>query len=231
MRRLLSAALLTLASPVLAATPDIPALIRATAQELDVPGPVVQAIAKVESGGAPFVLNIEGKGHFFENKTDALAAAQQAQVAGKSFDSGVMQVNNQWLNRYKIPLEAALDPAANIYLGSWILQQEMKRLGSGWSAVARYHSPDPDRGNRYVEMVKQALGKGLQPSKARKPSSGGEPETKGEPEAKDSKKEKKEKPPVETALVVYRGTDRQTFSRQAEDERLELAAFVRRVNK
>lgn len=125
-----------------------------------VPAAWTQAIAYVESGLSPWALNIEGKGYHFDSKEKALAKAKEAEAEGRSFDSGVMQVNNFWLKKYGIPLEAALDPLANIYLGSWILKQEIARYGENWNAVGAYHSPNADRGRRYAEMVKGALGKG-----------------------------------------------------------------------
>jgi len=125
-----------------------------------VPAAWTQAIAHVESGLSPWALNIEGKGYRFDSKEKALAKAKEAEAEGRSFDSGVMQVNNFWLKKYGIPLEAALDPLANIYLGSWILKQEIARHGESWNAVGAYHSPNEDRSRRYAEMVKDALGKG-----------------------------------------------------------------------
>ena len=125
-----------------------------------VPAEWTLAIAHVESGLSPWALNIEGKGYRFDSKEKALKMAKEAETEGRSFDSGVMQVNNFWLKKYGIPLEAALDPLANIYLGSWILKQEIARHGESWNAVGAYHSPNEDRGRRYAEMVKDALGKG-----------------------------------------------------------------------
>lgn len=125
-----------------------------------VPAEWTQAIAHVESGLSPWALNIEGKGLRFDSKEKALKKAKEAEAEGRSFDSGVMQVNNFWLKKYGIPLEAALDPLANIYLGSWILKQEIYRHGQTWNAVGAYHSPNEDRGRKYAEMVKDALGKG-----------------------------------------------------------------------
>ncbi len=124
-----------------------------------VPAVWTQAIARVESGLSPWVLNIEGRGYHFDSKEKALAKAKEAEAEGRSFDSGVMQVNNFWLNKYGIPLEAALDPLANIYLGSWILKQEIARHGESWNAVGAYHSPNKERGRRYAEMVKDAFEK------------------------------------------------------------------------
>lgn len=125
-----------------------------------VPAAWTQAIAHVESGLSPWALNIEGRRYQFESKEKALEKAKEAEAEGRSFDSGVMQVNNFWLKKYGIPLEAALDPLANIYLGSWILKQEIERHGETWNAVGAYHSSNEDRGRKYAEMVKDALGKG-----------------------------------------------------------------------
>jgi len=131
-----------------------------TANALNVPASVTQAIARVESSGSPWALNIEGRGYIFPSKEKALEKAKEAAAEGRSFDSGVMQVNNFWLKKYGIPLEAAFDPLANIYLGSWILKQEMARRGQTWDAVGAYHSPNEEKGRRYAEMVKEALNKG-----------------------------------------------------------------------
>ena len=59
-----------------------------------VPAAWTQAIAHVESGLSPWALNIEGKGYRFDSKEKALAKAKEAEAEGRSFDSGVMQVNN-----------------------------------------------------------------------------------------------------------------------------------------
>jgi soluble lytic murein transglycosylase-like protein len=141
-------------------SPPLAPMFDEAAKAVDVPAGVTRAIAHVESGGSPWALNIEGRSYVFDSKEEALQTARAAADAGKSFDSGVMQVNSQWLRRYGIPLEAAIDPEANIYLGSWILKQEMQRLGRTWDAVAAYHSPDPARGRKYAELVKAALARG-----------------------------------------------------------------------
>jgi len=137
--------------------PDFRPLFQSAAAELAVSPAVTQAIARVESRVWPYTLNIEGQPFFFASKKEALAAARRALAEGKSFDTGIMQINSQWLRRYNLPLEAVLDPAANIYLGSWILSREMARNGDTWQAVARYHSPNQSQGRTYVEQVKAAL--------------------------------------------------------------------------
>lgn len=138
-------------------------LFHEAAQYWGVPVAWTQAIADVESGHNPWALNIEGKGYQFASKEQALAMAKKADIEGRSFDSGIMQVNNFWLKKYRIPLEAAFDPLANIYLGSWILKQEIDRHGQTWEAVGAYHSPNETRRGKYAEMVKEALNKGREP--------------------------------------------------------------------
>jgi soluble lytic murein transglycosylase-like protein len=160
--------LLLLHQPLLADQLSLAPMFQEAAQAWGVPTAWTQAIARVESGLNPWALNIEGRGYTFASKAKALEKAQQAQQANRSFDSGVMQVNSFWLKQYGIPLEAALDPAANISLGSWILKQEIERHGQTWNAVGAYHSPDERRQRRYIELVKAALEKG--PVKAVSPS-------------------------------------------------------------
>lgn len=138
---------------------DLHTVFKATCSELAVPQDVTMAIAHVESGFNPWAVNIEGKGYQFDSKEDALAKAQEAQNSGRSFDVGVMQVNNWWLKKFDIPLEAALDPEANIYLGGWILKQEIDRHPTLKAAVGAYHSPNQTRANRYANLVMAALNK------------------------------------------------------------------------
>jgi soluble lytic murein transglycosylase-like protein len=126
-------------------------------RDLEIPKPVVLSIAKLESGLDPWVLNIEGRSLRFASKAEALARARTAWAAGQSFDVGLMQVNRWWLARYNISLEAALDPLANIYLGGWILKQEIKRHKDLRPAVGAYHSPDPRRARWYADQVLKTL--------------------------------------------------------------------------
>jgi len=148
---------LCLPSFVIAAEADLAPLFQRVAAEVNLPLPLLRAIAHVESKGHPFALNVEGKTLFFARKDEAIAAARRASAAGKGFDAGVMQINSQWLTRFHIPLDAVFDPEANIWLGGWILGQNLRQHGDLKTAVARYHSPNVTRGNRYVSQVKAAL--------------------------------------------------------------------------
>lgn len=162
MKLFLLCVLLLFAAPAVpaSASPDHEQDFQAAARETGVPVALTQAIAGVESGGSPWALNVAGRGHIHASRDEALAAARRADAAGLSFDSGIMQINNWWLKRYGIPLEAMFDPAANILLGSWILRQELDRAGDAWTAVARYHSPDAVRGRKYAALVRRTLERG-----------------------------------------------------------------------
>ena len=148
------------AAPTSAATDELrlTAMFDEVCQEMEISKPLVMSIARVESGIHPWVLNIQGRSYRFASKAEALARAQVAWAAGQSFDVGVMQVNRWWLSRYNISLEAALDPLANIYLGGWILKQELRRHKDLRKAVGAYHSPNPQRARRYADQVLKALG-------------------------------------------------------------------------
>lgn len=139
------------------AQPSLDSMFQEAAQAANVPAPLTRAIARVESGLNPWALNIEGKGYLFPSKTQALEKAKVAQATGQSFDSGLMQINNRWLERWQIPLEEAFDPQTNIHLGSRILKREIDRHGETWNAVGAYHSPSETRQREYIAKVKAAL--------------------------------------------------------------------------
>lgn len=143
-------------------------LFDAPSLELNIPKPVAIAIATVESGLKPWALNIEGRPFRFDSKEKALEKAEEAWEAGRSFDVGLMQVNKWWLQRYGVSLEAALDPVANVYFGSWILKQEMARHGDLKAAIGAYHSPTPTRASQYADQVMAALKRGPQHIKSAK---------------------------------------------------------------
>lgn len=186
-----------------------------------VPAAWTQAIARVESGLSPWALNIEGRGYKFESKEKALEKAKEAEAERRSFDSGVMQVNNFWLKKYGIPLEAALDPLANIYLGSWILKQEIDRHGESWVAVGAYHSPNEDRGRRYAEMVKDVLEKGMVKTDAHSVAASN---------PLIERKFKLEKKRTDhSPLVVARRDDRRIIS--SGQHQVNAVSFVKRLNK
>ncbi len=134
------AALLCLPTSALAAEPGPPA-------------PLVEAIARQESGLNPLAVNIAGKSYYPATREEAERLIQKAIAAGQSFDVGMMQVNNWWMERFAIDPFSLLDPATNERWGKWILAEEISRHGLSWKAVGKYHSPDPERGRQYAWLV------------------------------------------------------------------------------
>jgi len=120
---------------------------------------LLRAIGRVESGLNPWAVNVAGQGHQFSSKEEALDKLREARAAGLSFDIGVMQINNWWLDKSGLSLEAALEPMSNIRLGGWILKQELERYGNLRQAVGAYHSPQPHKAGPYAGRVLAAMKK------------------------------------------------------------------------
>lgn len=138
------------------ANQDLDSLFDAPCERYGVPKALALAIASHESGMRPWAMNIEGRSVLHASKDEALAISQACLSRGLSFDIGVMQVNSQWLRRYRLPLDVVFDPRGNVQVGVWILAQCIKRHGLTWQAVAAYHTPverNPDRGRAYAAAV------------------------------------------------------------------------------
>jgi soluble lytic murein transglycosylase-like protein len=134
------AVLLCLHTPAFAAEPGPPA-------------PLVEAIARQESGLNPLALNIAGKPYYPATREEAEQLIRKAIAAGQSFDVGTMQINSWWMERLALDPLSLLDPATNERWGKWILAEEIARHGLNWKAVGKYHSPDPERGRQYAWLV------------------------------------------------------------------------------
>lgn len=58
------------------------------------PAPLVEAIARQESGLNPLAVNIAGKSYYPATREEAAQLIQRAIAAGQSFDVGKMQINS-----------------------------------------------------------------------------------------------------------------------------------------
>ena len=125
----------------------------ALAAEPGPPAPLVEAIARQESGQNPLAVNIAGKSYSPATREEAEQLIQKAIAVGLSFDVGTMQINSWWMGRLGIDPFSLLDPTMNERWGKWILAEEIARHGLNWKAVGKYHSPDPERGRRYAWLV------------------------------------------------------------------------------
>ena len=134
-----------------------------------VPNRLLDAIAVVESGrrdpvsGAvypwPWTINVEGVGHVYESKAEAIAAVQALQAQGaRSIDVGCMQVNLMYHPGAFASLDQAFDPGANAAYGARFLLQLFNQTNAWPRAVAAYHSQTPDIGAEYARKVLAAWG-------------------------------------------------------------------------
>ena len=151
-----------------AATPTSPfglceqAVARAEAARR-LPGGLLPALAQVESGrtdaaGAvrpwPWTIDVDGQGHFFASKDDAVAAVRALQAGGvRSIDVGCLQVNLMHHPSAFPTLEAAFDPAANALYAARFLSALHARDNDWAHAIAAYHSETQRLGSVYRERV------------------------------------------------------------------------------
>ena len=134
--------LLCLSTPALAAEPGPPA-------------PLVEAIARQESGLNPLAINIAGKSYSPATREEAEQLIQKAIAAGLSFDVGMMQINSWWMERFAIAPFSLLDPATNERWGKWILAEEIEVLPKIRTGVI---ATQPDKESTHVQEEKSCPG-------------------------------------------------------------------------
>jgi hypothetical protein len=140
-------------------------------RENGVPDQLLTAISRVETGQAdpltgrreawPWSINVEGTGHSYASKAEAIAAVRQFQGNGaRSIDVGCMQINLLQHPDAFSSLEAAFDPATNARYGARFLTTLFGQMGSWPHAVAAYHSQTPGIGESYQWQVLQTWADG-----------------------------------------------------------------------
>ncbi len=121
------------------------------------PTGLLSAIARVESGFAPYVLNIDGEAVHPRDADDALIRIRDGMRRGGLVDVGCMQVNMHYHGTRLPPLQA-LDPERNVDYAARFLTDLYRDHGSWSGAVAHYHSSRPDAQARYLAKVRESLG-------------------------------------------------------------------------
>jgi hypothetical protein len=142
------------------------AAIAAAERSFGIPGGLMAAIARIESGRRgpdgrvdpwPWSIDAEGNGRTFETKTAAMAAIRALQAAGvRSIDVGCMQVNLLHHPDAFPTLDAAFDPTANVAYAARFLSQLHAQTGSWPEAAALYHSATPALAAEYRRKVMEA---------------------------------------------------------------------------
>ncbi|TNC71313.1 transglycosylase SLT domain-containing protein [Rubellimicrobium roseum] len=145
-----------LASPSWADDSDLCLLAAQDASRLSgVPLSVLLAISLTETGGGagrpwPWTVNMEGEGHWFATRNEALAFAEARHAGGaESFDVGCFQINWQWHHRNFVSIDQMFDPLANAtYAASFL--SSLAEEGRNWSeAAGAFHSRTPEHAARY----------------------------------------------------------------------------------
>jgi len=130
-----------------------------------IPVHLLAAISSIETGRYhkglgmplpwPWTINVEGQGHFYDSKAEAIAETSRYLRMGKrSIDVGCMQVNLKHHPRAFANLNDAFDPEKNVDYAARFLKDNYADLGNSWvKAAAAYHSRTPSRGNPYLQKV------------------------------------------------------------------------------
>ena len=142
-------------------------------KEFNIPPYVLSAIALTETGKkkdlegqavftpTPWAINIEGKGHYFSSKADAMIKVKKALARGKkSIDVGCMQINLKYHGDAFETLSDAFDPYLNMRYAAEFVTSLHRRLKNWKKAVAHYHSATPHLGAPYSDKVEK-IGKKL----------------------------------------------------------------------
>lgn len=133
-------------------------------QEYGLPEHLLSAIAVTESGRYhqglkmtvpwPWTINAQGKGYFFDTKSEAIQKINDLRAAGvKSADVGCMQVNLYYHPNAFSSLQQAFEPQYNIRYAAQFLKSNYDETGSWKQAVAYYHSKTDVHGKAYAKKV------------------------------------------------------------------------------
>jgi hypothetical protein len=136
----------------------------AAEQAAALPANMLVSIGMVESGRAdplsgkvapwPWTVNVDGAGHYFDSKDDAIAFTRLAESSGaQDVDVGCFQISLQNHPDAFGSLDDAFDPAANATYAAGYLTALKAQTGSWDQAIADYHSATPELGLPYQQRV------------------------------------------------------------------------------
>jgi hypothetical protein len=169
----LAAACATLAPATARAARDEAAICLAAADRAadrhGVPRAVMRALTRTETGrsrgGAlqpwPWTVNMEGAGHWFDDRAEALAYVRREQARGAvSFDVGCFQINFRWHGQHFDSVEQMFDPAANSDYAARFVADLYRETNDWTRAAGYYHSRTPEFYNRYTARFARILERG-----------------------------------------------------------------------
>jgi len=146
---------------------SIPGGYQRVATQYDLPPALLYVVALTESGQSalsegrfrpwPWALNINGAGHYFTSRQEALQALQSAlDNANSSVDIGLMQVNWRYHHAALGSPWQALDPYHNLRVAAAILRDCFIEHTDWMQAAGCYHAPNNlIRAQAYASRVQQ----------------------------------------------------------------------------
>jgi hypothetical protein len=146
------------------APPSCVAAGRAAEQVAALPAGLLVSIGIVESGRVdaltghiapwPWTVNADGRGRYLASRAEAVAFVRFAQASGaRDIDVGCFQVSLEQHPDAFTDLDQAFDPAVNAAYAAKFLDRLKAETGSWDTAIADYHSAEPDLGLPYQRRV------------------------------------------------------------------------------
>lgn len=135
---------------------------------------LLQTIASVESGrwvksagkriAWPWTIQAEGKGHYYKNKAEAVAAVKSLQARGiNNIDVGCMQINLKYHGEAFKNIEEALEPANNVAYSAKFLKKLYKKNGNWQKTAMQYHSKNHGKGMIYKSRLEKHYAEYINP--------------------------------------------------------------------
>jgi len=138
-------------------------------KECPVPYEVMWSIAKVESGGYPYVIRVNsrvvvrapwlkplGNGAYdCRNYRLCVYTARELIKRGiKNLDLGAFQINYLY---HKVPPEEAFSLPESYLRACQILLEKVEKHGWSWKGIAAYHSTKPEKNREYALKLYRTL--------------------------------------------------------------------------
>lgn len=123
-----------------------------------VPLAVLLAVTLTETGRGrgsdarpwPWTVNMEGEGHWFATRQEALDFAEARHADGaESFDAGCFQINWRWHHQGFVSIDQMFDPLANATYAASFLKSLSDESASWSEAAGAFHSRTPEHAARY----------------------------------------------------------------------------------
>ncbi|KFE34754.1 transglycosylase SLT domain-containing protein [Thioclava atlantica] len=138
------------------------------AAEAGIPAPVLKAISLNETGRKqgnafrtwPWTVNMEGKGHWFDTRDEALRYVfKEFKRGARSFDLGCFQINYKWHGRHFASIDEMFDPLVNARYAARFLTELYHETGDWSRAAGAYHSRTRALADRYAQRFERFLTK------------------------------------------------------------------------